>query len=136
GLSVGHLPHRRAQPESAARAYTDREAGGASGVYLAGRFERLGIAESPGPPGEFLLRCRLAHEELRVGRSSGKKRFCLALVKPSHYDDDGYVIQWLRSPIPSTSLAALYGLAQDCAERRVLGPDVEIDVHAFDETNA
>ena len=64
-----------------------------------------------------------------------KKRFCLVLVKPSHYDDDGYVIQWLRSPIPSTSLAALYGLAQDCAERRVLGPDVEIDVHAFDETN-
>jgi hypothetical protein len=69
-----------------------------------------------------------------VGRG-GKKRFCLVLVKPSHYDDDGYVIQWLRSPIPSTSLAALYGLAQDCAERRVLGPDVEIDVHAFDETN-
>jgi len=40
------------------------------------------------------------------------KRFCLVLVKPSHYDDDGYVIQWLRSPIPSTSLAALYGLAK------------------------
>ena len=55
------------------------------------------------------------------------KRFCLVLVKPSHYDDDGYVIQWLRSPIPSTSLAALYGLAKDCAERHVLGPDVEID---------
>jgi hypothetical protein len=68
-------------------------------------------------------------------RSNGKKRFCLLLVKPSHYDDDGHVIQWLRSPIPSTSLAALYGLARDCAERRVLGPDVEIDVHAFDETN-
>ena len=72
--------------------------------------------------------------ELSVG-SGGKKRFCLVLVKPSHYDDDGYVIQWFRSPIPSTSLAALYGLAQDCADRRVLGPDVEIDVHAFDETN-
>src|SRR2546430_9639766 len=57
--------------------------------------------------------------------SGGKKRFCLVLVKPSHYDDDGYVIQWFRSPIPSTSLAALYGLAQDCADRRVLGPDVE-----------
>jgi len=23
-----------------------------------------------------------------------KRRFCLVLVKPSHYDDDGYVIQW------------------------------------------
>src|SRR6201984_778650 len=66
----------------------------------------------------------------------GREAFFVEIIKPSHYDDDGYVIQWLRSPIPSTSLAALYGLAQDCAERRVLGPDVEIDVHAFDETNA
>jgi radical SAM superfamily enzyme YgiQ (UPF0313 family) len=63
------------------------------------------------------------------------KRFALVLVKPSHYDDDGYVIQWWRSAIPSNSLAALYGLALDCAERRVLGEDVEIETHAFDETN-
>ncbi len=63
------------------------------------------------------------------------RRFCLVLVKPSHYDDDGYVIQWLRSAIPSNSLAALYGLARDCAERQVLGPDVALDVHAVDETN-
>src|SRR3974377_205091 len=64
-----------------------------------------------------------------------RRRFCLILVKPSHYDNDGYVIQWLRSPIPSTSLAALYGLSRDCAERAVLGPDVELDIHAYDETN-
>jgi radical SAM superfamily enzyme YgiQ (UPF0313 family) len=64
------------------------------------------------------------------------KRFCLVLVKPSHYDDDGYVIQWLRSTIPSNSLAALYGLARDCQQRRVLGEDVEIEIHPFDETNA
>src|SRR5436305_1637744 len=63
------------------------------------------------------------------------KRFCLILVKPSHYDDDGYVIQWLRSTIPSNSLAAVYGLARDCAERRVLGEDVAIEIHPFDETN-
>jgi hypothetical protein len=62
------------------------------------------------------------------------KRFCLILVKPSHYDDDGYVIQWHRSPIPSNSLASLFGLAKDCSERGVLG-DVSIDIHAFDETN-
>ncbi len=35
------------------------------------------------------------------------RRFALLLVKPSHYDDDGYVIQWFRSAIPSNSLAAL-----------------------------
>jgi len=57
------------------------------------------------------------------------------LIKPSHYDDDGYVIQWLRSSIPSNSLASLYGLAKDCAEREALGPDVNIEIQAFDETN-
>jgi radical SAM superfamily enzyme YgiQ (UPF0313 family) len=65
-----------------------------------------------------------------------RRRFCLVLIKPSHYDDDGYVIQWYRSAIPSNSLAALYGLARDCADRRCLGPDTDIEVHAFDETNA
>ncbi|HWS71715.1 MAG TPA: B12-binding domain-containing radical SAM protein, partial [Thermoanaerobaculia bacterium] len=63
------------------------------------------------------------------------RRFCLVLVKPSHYDDDGYVIQWFRSAIPSNSLAALYGLARDCAERKVLGDDVALDIEAIDETN-
>ena len=43
------------------------------------------------------------------------KTFELHLVKPSHYDDDGYVIQWMRSAIPSNSLAALHGIAADCA---------------------
>jgi hypothetical protein len=66
---------------------------------------------------------------------SASKRFLLFLVKPSHYDDDGYVIQWVRSPIPSNSLASLYGLALDCAERQVLG-EVAIEVQAFDETNS
>jgi radical SAM superfamily enzyme YgiQ (UPF0313 family) len=64
------------------------------------------------------------------------KRFRLILVKPSHYDDDGYVIQWVRSAIPSNSLAALYGLARDCAERKVLGEDVILDIEPIDETNA
>src|SRR5947208_14235174 len=64
-----------------------------------------------------------------------QRRFQLILIKPSHYDDDGYVIQWFRSVMPSNSLAALYGLAIDAAERQVLGPDVEIDVLPIDETN-
>jgi radical SAM superfamily enzyme YgiQ (UPF0313 family) len=64
-----------------------------------------------------------------------KRRFQLILIKPSHYDDDGYVIQWFRSFMPSNSLAALYGLAIDAAERQVLGPDVSIDVTPVDETN-
>src|SRR3954454_958156 len=63
------------------------------------------------------------------------RTFCLVLVKPSHYDDDGYVIQWLRSAIPSNTLAALYGLAADCRDRHVLGPDTAIDIYEADETN-
>ncbi len=56
-------------------------------------------------------------------------------IKPSHYDDDGYVIQWWRSSLPANSLATVYGIALDCADRWVLGPEVEIQVHALDETN-
>src|SRR5216683_4769171 len=63
------------------------------------------------------------------------RRFLLVLVKPSHYDDDGYVIRWWRTLIPSNSLASVYGLALDCVQRQVLGPDVVIDIEVIDETN-
>ena len=63
------------------------------------------------------------------------KRFQLILIKPSHYDADGYVVQWLRSTMPSNSLAAVYSLALGAATRQVLGPDLPIDVVAIDETN-
>ena len=63
------------------------------------------------------------------------RRFQLVLIKPSHYDDDGYVIRWWRSMIPSNSLAAVYGIAGDCAAREVLGPGVAIDIVAIDEAN-
>ena len=63
------------------------------------------------------------------------KRFSLVLIKPSHYDDEGYVIQWLRSGMPSNTLAVMNGLALDCQGRHVLGDDVLIDISAFDETN-
>ena len=63
------------------------------------------------------------------------KTFHFIMIKPSHYDDEGYVIQWWRSSIPSNTLAVLYGLAADCAKRKVLGEDVDIRLHAQDETN-
>jgi hypothetical protein len=64
-----------------------------------------------------------------------KRRFQLVLIKPSHYDDDGYVIRWWRALIPSNTLAAIYGIAVVCAERQVLGPDTAIDIEVIDETN-
>ena len=68
-------------------------------------------------------------------RAIEKETFHLFLIKPSHYDDDGYVIQWARSSIPANTLAALYGLALDCAQRHVLGEHIEIRIAAADETN-
>jgi radical SAM superfamily enzyme YgiQ (UPF0313 family) len=64
-----------------------------------------------------------------------KRRFQLILIKPSHYDDDGYVIRWWRAITPSNSLAAVYGIAADSAERHALGSDVAIDIEVIDETN-
>jgi len=57
------------------------------------------------------------------------------LIKPSHYDDDGYVIRWFRSPMPANSLATVYGLLDDCAQRKILGPNIDIEITAIDETN-
>ncbi len=62
-----------------------------------------------------------------------KRRFQLVLIKPSHYDDDGYVIQWARAFIPSNTLAVLYSLGRDSAQRAVLGPDTAIDITVIDE---
>ena len=72
---------------------------------------------------------------LKPASAASKRRFCLVLVKPTHYCDDGYPIRWFRSAIPSNSLACIYGIAKDCGERHVLGDDVEIDIHAIDEAN-
>ena len=61
--------------------------------------------------------------------------FHVILIKPTHYDDDGYPIQWFRSVIPSNTLATLNGLVEDFRARKGLGEDVEIRLHAYDETN-
>ena len=63
------------------------------------------------------------------------RRFQLILIKPSHYDDDGYVIRWWRAMSPANSLATVYAIAVDCADRRVLGSNVAIDIEVIDETN-
>jgi hypothetical protein len=61
--------------------------------------------------------------------------FHFVMIKPTHYDDDGYPIQWFRSAIPSNTLACLNALAEDASRREVLGPGVEIRLHTYDETN-
>jgi hypothetical protein len=68
-------------------------------------------------------------------RRDDSRLFRLVLIKPTHYDDDGYPICWVKAAIPSNTLACLNGLAEDAARRRVLGWGVEIPLHTFDETN-
>lgn len=63
-----------------------------------------------------------------------KTRFHAVLIKPSKYDDSGYVISWLRGVITSNSLATLNALVEDVRDRELLGPEVEVVVRAYDES--
>jgi len=75
--------------------------------------------------------------EKRYGPMMGERpeQFDFVMIKPSHYDDDGYPIVWWRTILPSNSLAALNGLARDAAARQVLGPDVRFNLVPIDECN-
>lgn len=52
------------------------------------------------------------------------------LVRPSKYDDDGYVIHHVRGVLPSNTLNALNGLFRVAAQSM----GVNIDIHPIDET--
>ena len=62
----------------------------------------------------------------------GIRRLHVVLVNPSKYDDDGYVMRYLRGVLPSNTLAALSALTRDVARRRALG-EIEIRLHVLDE---
>ena len=64
------------------------------------------------------------------------RSFHVEMIKPSHYDDDGYVIQWWKASIPSNSLASLYAIVQDAADRRILGDDIAMTYDGWDECNS
>ncbi len=53
--------------------------------------------------------------------AAGDSRFTFVLIKPTHYDDRGYPIQWYRSALPSNTLACMNSLAVDARDRQVLG---------------
>ena len=62
------------------------------------------------------------------------KRFHVILIKPSKYDEDGYVISWFRGVLVSNSMAMMNALTEHAERTKVLGPDVEIITHYYDET--
>lgn len=57
----------------------------------------------------------------------------IVLIKPSKYDDEGYVIRFWKGVLPSNTLNVLHGLTEDVKQRRVFG-DLPIEVTTFDET--
>ncbi len=73
--------------------------------------------------------------ETRADSRAPDTLFTFVLVKPTHYDDDGYPIQWYRSALPSNTLACMYSLAEDARKREALGPGVEFQIETYDETN-
>ncbi|MGD0201061.1 MAG: radical SAM protein, partial [Bryobacteraceae bacterium] len=54
------------------------------------------------------------------------------LVRPSKYDDEGFVIRHWRAVVPTNSLACLNSLTEDVRQRRLLG-EVELRVQVLDE---
>ena len=65
---------------------------------------------------------------------SVRKRLDLYLIKPSKYDDDGYVIRYWKGVCPSNTLACLNGLSEDVRTRGVLGRDLQFNIRNIDET--
>lgn len=74
-----------------------------------------------------------ASQSLLLPAARQYKTLRVVLIKPSKYDDDGYVIRFWKGVLPSNTLNVLHGLTIDVARRRVLG-DIEIRVDTFDET--
>ncbi len=56
------------------------------------------------------------------------------LIKPSKYDDEGYVIRHFRGILPSNTLACLYSLTEDLRGSKSLGENLEIEIAVFDDT--
>lgn len=66
--------------------------------------------------------------------STSQPHLKIILVKPSKYDDEGFVIQHFRGVLPSNTLACLYSLTEEVQRREALGAGVRIEVETYDET--
>ncbi|MDD1751311.1 MAG: radical SAM protein [Methanothrix sp.] len=89
--------------------------------------------KSPRAAHDAVPRSLEASPSLLLPEARQYKTLRIVLVKPSKYDDEGYVIRFWRGVLPSNTLNVLHGLTVDVAQRRVLG-DIEIRVDTFDET--
>jgi uncharacterized radical SAM superfamily protein len=61
-------------------------------------------------------------------------RLHVVYIRPSRYDDDGYVVRFARGVLPSNTLCCLESLTERVAQHGDLGPDVQVTVDVFDDT--
>jgi len=62
------------------------------------------------------------------------KKLHLYLIKPTQYDDQGYVVRHWRGVLPSNTLACLAALTEDVVAQRRLGESLRVKIHLLDET--
>ena len=61
------------------------------------------------------------HDQRKIAeRTQGIRGLHIVLLKPSKYDEDGYILRHWRGVLPSNTLACLYALTEDVKRRRVL----------------
>src|SRR3954449_10452882 len=81
----------------------------------------------------MLNRLTSSREAAAIMQQQPIEKFRIILIKPSKYDDDGYVIRFWKGVLPSNTLNVLHGLTDDVKRRGALG-NIEIEVVTFDET--
>jgi radical SAM superfamily enzyme YgiQ (UPF0313 family) len=69
---------------------------------------------------------------LATSTSITRERLAVVLLRPSKYDDDGYVIRHWRGTLPSNTLSCLNSLTEDAVQHGGLD-DVDVEVEAIDE---
>ncbi len=84
-------------------------------------------------PGVASVLSRVDEPASRPTRGEGaRRRLVVILVRPSKYDDDGYVIRHFRGTLPSNTLSCLNSLTADVVRQGRLG-DVDVHVEVIDE---
>ena len=67
-----------------------------------------------------------------AGPSPSCRRLVVILVRPSRYDDEGYVVRHFRGVLPSNTLSCLNSLTHDAVRQGAL-PGIDVRVEVIDE---
>jgi len=68
----------------------------------------------------------------RPAVSAPASRLVVILIRPSRYDDEGYVVRHWRGTLPSNTLSCLYSLTEEAVRSGAFGP-TSVHVETIDE---